>query len=315
MKKKCLLLGGAGFIGKNLAMHLVEEGYDVYIYDLTVIHAYTEAEQTKIHFYEKSLFDDKNFDEVIKGMDVVIHLVSSVGPATSMINPEKCYSNDVAKTVEVLEAMRRNNVNKMIFISSGGTVYGNTVCESYSEDMPLYPRNHYGVTKVTIEKILLMYNEIYEMHNVILRISNPYGAGQMSKKGIGAVTVFAEKILSDEVITIWGDGNTVRDYIYIDDVVSMIGEFVEYHNNSDHEVYNIGTGVGVTLNELISLLEKKTGKKANVSYEHNREIDAARNVLNMNKTFHAIGNIVKYPIEKGINQYLDIMEHRENYEA
>ncbi|NLL92772.1 MAG: NAD-dependent epimerase/dehydratase family protein [Clostridiales bacterium] len=315
MKKKCLLFGGAGFIGKNLATHLLSEGYDVYIYDIMVTHSYTKEELEHIHYVEKSLFQDDELDTVVANMDVIIHLVSSVGPASSMINPEKCYSQDVAKTVEILESMRRNNVNKMIFISSGGTVYGNTVCESYCEDMPLYPRNHYGVTKVTIEKILLMYNDIYGMENIILRLSNPYGAGQLSKKGIGAVTVFAEKILADEEICIWGDGNVVRDYIYIDDVVKMIGKFVEYHNNSNHEVYNIGTGVGISINELIHILEKQIGKTANVIYKQSRDIDAERNVLNMEKTIGAIGNNICYPIEKGISKYLEVLENQENYEA
>lgn len=309
MKKKCLLLGGSGFIGKNLAVHLLEQGYDLTIYDMSVTHAFTKEQLQKVAYFERELFRDDDLERVLKEQDVVIHLVSSVNPATSMVNPERCYANDVAKTVEILEIMRKVDVNKMIFISSGGTVYGNVVKEDYKEDMPLYPQNHYGIAKATIEKIILMYNDIYKMNNVILRIANPYGKGQMSQKGVGAVTAFAEKILRDEKIEIWGDGSTVRDYIYIEDVVHMIGKFVEYHGTSDHEVYNIGTGKGTSLNELVSLLEKKIGKKANVVYEHNRDIDAPRNVLNMEKTLQAIGDMIQYPIERGIEQYLKILEN------
>lgn len=308
MKKKCLLLGGAGFIGKNLALYLLEQGYELTVYDMSVTHAFTEEQLQQMKYYERELFKDEDLESVIEGQDVVIHLVSSINPATSMIHPERCYANDVAKTVEILEIMRKKNVNKMIFISSGGTVYGNIPKENYTEDMPLYPRNHYGITKATIEKIILMYNQIYKMDHVILRIANPYGRGQMSKKGVGAVTAFAEQILADEEISIWGDGSTVRDYIYIEDVVNMIGKFIEYHNDSDNEVYNIGTGRGISLNELVALLEEKIGKKAKVVYEHNREIDAQRNVLNMDKTFGAIGNVIQYPIEKGISRYLEILK-------
>lgn len=308
MRKKCLLLGGAGFIGKNLALYLLEQGYELTVYDMSVTHAFTEEQLQQMKYYERELFKDEDLESVIEGQDVVIHLVSSINPATSMIQPERCYANDVAKTVEILEIMRKKNVNKMIFISSGGTVYGNIPKENYTEDMPLYPRNHYGITKATIEKIILMYNQIYKMDHVILRIANPYGRGQMSKKGVGAVTAFAEQILADEEISIWGDGSTVRDYIYIEDVVNMIGKFIEYHNDSDNEVYNIGTGRGISLNELVALLEEKIGKKAKVVYEHNREIDAQRNVLNMDKTFGAIGNVIQYPIEKGISRYLEILK-------
>lgn len=308
MRKKCLLLGGAGFIGKNLALYLLEQGYELTVYDMSVTHAFMEEQLQQMKYYERELFKDEDLESVIEGQDVVIHLVSSINPATSMIHPERCYANDVAKTVEILEIMRKKNVNKMIFISSGGTVYGNIPKENYTEDMPLYPRNHYGITKATIEKIILMYNQIYKMDHVILRIANPYGRGQMSKKGVGAVTAFAEQILADEEISIWGDGSTVRDYIYIEDVVNMIGKFIEYHNDSDNEVYNIGTGRGISLNELVALLEEKIGKKAKVVYEHNREIDAQRNVLNMDKTFGAIGNAIQYPIEKGISRYLEILK-------
>lgn len=306
MAKKCLLLGGAGFIGKNLAAYLLKNGYKVGVYDAYVKSAYTEEELNQIEYYEREFFTEENLEEIICKYDVIIHLISSVGPENSMINPQLCYSNDVAKTVEVLEIMRKNNIEKMIFISSGGTVYGNAECESFNESMPLFPKNHYGITKVTIEKIIHMYNEIYGMNNTIVRISNPYGMGQQSKKGIGAVTVFAEKILNNQEITIWGDGSTVRDYIYIDDVVRMIACFIEYKGVTDNEAYNIGTGVGTSLNELIKELENQTGIKANVIYESGRKIDVKRNVLNMDKTFAAIGNKLEYSLHEGIKTYLKI---------
>ena len=310
MKEKCLLLGGAGFIGKNLAMRLLRENYEVTVYDFYVKQNYSEEELKQINYYERELFKDTDLKSVIENQDVVIHLVSSVGPENSMINPERCYYNDVAKTVEILEIMRKCGVNKMIFISSGGTVYGDVNCESLKEDMQLFPQNHYGITKVTIEKILQMYNQIYQMENIIVRVANPYGTGQQSKKGIGAVTVFAEKILKSEIIEIWGDGSVVRDYIYIDDVVNMITKFVEYKVNDFNIAYNIGTGVGTSLNQLIKELELQIGKKADVSYKQGRNIDVQRNVLNMEKTFHAIGNVLEYSLSKGIKKYLQIINVR-----
>ena len=308
--KTYLVTGGAGFIGKNLSMYLVSMGYEVTVYDLSVVNAFTSDELNKITYVERSFFEDNDFDSIVAGKDIIFHLISSVGPATSMNNPEKCYYNDVAKTVELLESMRCNNVDRMIFISSGGTVYGNKFCEKYSEDMTLYPRNHYGVAKATIEKIMLMYNEIYSMKNIVLRLSNPYGMGQLSKKGIGAITVFAEKIINGDEICIWGDGTVVRDYIYIDDVVRMMEKFIKHESKTEFEVYNIGTGEGISLNKLINLLELYIGKKAKIVYEKDRDIDAQRNVLDMKKTFETIGNIIEYPIEKGISKYLQIINKK-----
>lgn len=308
--KKCLLLGGAGFIGKNVALKLKEQGYDLTIYDMKVVGNYSDEELNGIKYYERELFKDEELEEVIKNQDVVLHFVSSVGPENSMINPERCYYNDVAKTVEILEIMRKNDVKKMIFISSGGTVYGTSDCESCKEDMMLNPKNHYGITKATIEKILHMYNEIYGMNNVILRVANPYGVGQQSNKKIGAVTVFAEKILNDEEISIWGDGENIRDYIYIDDVVKIISRFVEQYVDASNDIFNVGTGVGTSLNELIKKLEIKLDKKANVKYETGRSIDAKRNVLNMDNTIATLGNIVDYSLDKGIDEYMRIMKGR-----
>lgn len=308
--KRCLLLGGAGFIGKNVALELKKQGYVLTIYDMKVVGNYSEDELEGIEYYERELFKDESLEDIIKKQDVVLHFVSSVGPENSMINPERCYYNDVAKTVEILEIMRKNDVKKMIFISSGGTVYGTSDCESCKEDMMLNPKNHYGITKVTIEKILHMYNEIYGMNNVILRVANPYGVGQQSNKKIGAVTVFAEKILNDEEISIWGDGETVRDYIYIDDVVNIIAKFVEQYVDRKNDIFNVGTGIGTSLNQLIVKLEKKLGKKAIVNYETGRSIDARRNVLNMDNTFNTLGNIVKYSLDEGIEEYMNIVEGR-----
>ncbi len=307
MRKKCLLLGGAGFIGKNLAMWLMKKDYEVEIYDLYVKQNYSTKELGGLKYYERELFKDEDLESVIKKQDVIIHLVSSVGPENSMVNPGKCYCNDIVKTIEILDIMRNNDKNKMIFISSGGTVYGNVNCDRLVEDMQLFPQNHYGISKMTIEKILHMYNQIYGMKNLVVRVANPYGIGQQSKKGIGAVTVFAEKIINGEIIEIWGDGSIVRDYIYIDDVVNMITEFVDYDSNAFNIAYNIGTGIGTSLNQLITELESQIGKEAIVRYKNYRNIDVQRNVLNMEKTFNAIGNVIQYSLRNGIKRYLELM--------
>ncbi|MCI9485908.1 MAG: NAD-dependent epimerase/dehydratase family protein [Lachnospiraceae bacterium] len=308
MRKKCLILGGSGFMGKNLTLHMLEKKYEVTLYDRKVRGIYTEEDLDHVRFHERELFVDQELGEVIDGQDVVVHLVSSVGPESSMSDPERCYYNDVAKTAGILETMRGCGVDKMLFISSGGTVYGNRYCESFKEDMPLYPMNHYGITKVAIEKMLHMYNEVYGMKNIALRVSNPYGVGQQSGKGIGTVTIFGERIMKGQPITIWGDGNTVRDYIYIEDLINIIIKFIEFEGMSDYRVYNVGTGVGTSLNELVAELERQIGKKADVAYEPPRAIDVRRNVLNMEKTFGALGKVIQYPLRDGIQKYLNMLK-------
>jgi len=305
MKKKCLLLGGAGFIGKNLALFLKNQGYTLTIYDHSVIKKFSKEELEGMKIVEKNFFTDANLEESLKGNDVIIHLISSVNPAKSMVEPSKCYSNDLIKTIEMLEIARVNRVSRVIFISSGGTIYGNYDEEEYSEDMPTNPINHYGIMKLAIEKVVLMYNQLYNMDNVILRISNPYGKGQDPNKNLGAISVFTGKVLNGHNIQIYGDGETVRDYVYIDDVVKTIERAINYTVKKGIDpIFNVGSGVGTTLNQLINLISTILDKKCDVEYVQSRGIDVRRSVLNIEKSMKELEITPEYNIRMGIECYI-----------
>ncbi|WP_242396870.1 NAD-dependent epimerase/dehydratase family protein [Clostridium butyricum] len=305
MKKKCILFGGGGFIGKNLAFALNDQGYDVTIYDVYVRKAFSEDEIKEFKIIEKNYFDDNELEKSIAGNDVIIHLISSVNPAKSMIEPSKCYSNDLIKTIELLDAAKENNISKVVFISSGGTVYGNYEAESYSEDMPNNPINHYGIMKLSIEKIMLMYNSLYNMNNVILRVSNPYGRGQNPKNKLGAISVFTQEILDGNTIHIYGDGETVRDYIYIDDVIGAIEKAINYKVTSQiTPVFNVGSGIGTTLNQLLKYISSILNKEYTVEYVHSRGIDVHRSVLNIDKSKKELGMDIKHDVKEGIASYI-----------
>jgi UDP-glucose 4-epimerase len=305
MKKKCMLFGGAGFIGKNLALSLEAQGYDITIYDLYIKEAFSSEDLQKFKIIEKDFFKDNELEKSIAGNDVIIHLISSVNPAKSMIEPSKCYNNDLVKTMELLDAARKNNINKVVFISSGGTVYGNYEANSYSEDMPNNPINHYGIMKLAIEKIMLMYNQLYNMNNVILRVSNPYGKGQNPNNNLGAISVFTQKILNGNTIEIYGDGEIVRDYIYIDDVVNAIEKAINYKVNNDIvPIFNVGSGIGTTLNQLMRYISSILDKEYKVEYVKSRGIDVHRSVLNMEKSKSELGVEIKHSIKEGIASYI-----------
>lgn len=311
MKKKCLLLGGSGFIGQNLARFLKNNGYEITLYARSVENVFSTDELLEMKYIETDFFKDDKLEENIKDNDVIVHLISSVNPSLSMIEPAKCYNNDLVRTIDLLEAARKNNIKRIVFISSGGTVYGNYPAESYSEDMPNNPINHYGIMKLSIEKICLMYNEVYGMDNVILRISNPYGKGQDPNKNLGAVSVFTKKILDGDIIQIYGDGQNTRDYIYIDDVVRAIEKAIEYKSKKDVvPIFNIGSGVGTTLNELVKLISNALKKECHIEYIEDRGIDVHRNVLNMEKTISELRIKMNYNIKKGIQAYISLINKK-----
>ena len=180
------------------------------------------------------------------------------------------------------------------------------MAEKYSEYMPTHPINHYGIMKLSIEQICLMYNKVYGMDNLILRISNPYGIGQNPNKNLGAISVFVNKILNEDCIEIYGDGNIVRDYIYIDDVVNIIKKSIEYKSSDKIiPIFNVGSGIGTTLNELIELIGQIIHKKPNVKYIKSRQIDVTRNVLDMEKSIKELNIVINYDIKKGIYEYVN----------
>lgn len=303
MGNKYLLIGGAGFIGQSLAEKLVKAKCDV-----TILDYIEKTEQIKknnsIKYIQVNYFLGEVERDIIKEYNTIVLLACSVGPKTSMENPEVCYGKDIIQLIDLLEKMRDCSVKRLVFISSGGTVYGDHADEYLKEEVETKPLNHYGIMKLTQEKILIMYNNLYNMNNVIFRIANPYGPGQRIESGIGAVTAFVHNVMWGKTIHIWGNGDAVRDYIYIDDVAELVCRFLEMEfTYIKNPVYNIGTGRGTSLIELIKIIEKVIGIKAKVEYEVDRGIDVHRNVLDISKILDAIGDYSCMTIEEGIKKY------------
>lgn len=301
-KKKIFLIGGAGFIGKNLAIELVKFGHKVTIYDC--IDNPFENEYFDINYVKGDYFDDDIEEKILKQQDIVILLACSVGPKSSMMNSESCYSQDIVTMIKLLDQLRSFDMSRLVFISSGGTVYGRNSEKALTEEMQTFPINHYGILKLTQEKIILMYNDLYKMNNVIFRIANPYGPGQRSTSGIGAVTAFLDNIIQEKEISLFGQGDIVRDYIYIGDVVKMIAIFLEKEViTEDIPIYNVGTGEGYTLLQVIEVIEKVIGKKAKVQFLDERKIDVNRNVLDIRKLLSVIGDYKCKTLLEGVTEF------------
>lgn len=303
--KKCLLIGGAGFVGTNLSLNLADKGYDVTVCDCVKESALSSQMQS-LKYIKSNYFKQQMDDDLLRQQDMVVLLISSVNPDSSMANPEICYDKDIIKMIELLEQMRRCEVGRLVFVSSGGTVYGNQNVKKLREDMLTYPINHYGIMKLTQEKILLMYNQLYGMDNVIFRLANPYGAGQKKASGVGAVTAFLQNIINGEKIYLYGKGEPVRDYIHIDDAVEMMRLCLEKRSvGSTEALYNVGTGVGNSILEVLRMAEKITGRKADIVYLGTREFDVARNVLDIERICSVIGDYDCLSLEMGMKKYYE----------
>lgn len=300
---KIALLGGSGFIGKNLALEL-SQNHEIHIIDRYIDTPWFNErgfKTTQLHCAELSgviqVLKDYKFDKLI-------HLVSTINPGSSMIKPENGYSVDVVETIKILEHLK-NEKTDVIFFSSGGTVYGDkSALETILEETPLHPISHYGVVKGTLESILLMYNRVYGMKNIVLRLSNPYGEYQNVNGAVGAIAVFMNKIIKDEEIIVVGDGTVVRDYIHIHDVRNIVAKIVE-KSETNYDIYNIGLGYGASINDVIGLLEEVIGKKAKVTYTEARKFDVQRNVLDVSRIKNEFSIPDMYQLKEGIFRFYE----------
>lgn len=300
-KSRVLVLGGSGFIGKNLCQKLVA------VADSVTSLSLSPSNIKGVTDVCASYFDDQVLDNEISRHDVIIHLVSTSVPSTANSNAVKDAEENLLRTIKVLDLCIAKKVKKFIFISSGGTVYGHSSQQPIKESVEKKPINAYGTCKLSIENYIDYYNRVYALDSVILRVANPYGPFQTTRKAQGAVAHFINNILSSANINIWGDGELVRDYIYIDDVVDAILKSITY--SGEHRVFNIGTGIGTSLNQLVSALEILSGTSVSVSYTDSRKIDVAYNVLDCELAKRELNWQAKTSLPVGLRKTLEAVKN------
>ena len=265
---KYLVLGGNGFIGSHLAKALSKGGHFVRVFGRSSVSS--EIRSEKIEYIVGDFTDQFAIAEALTGIDVVYHLISTTVPSTSNLNMMNDVETNLIATLRLLNIMVDVGVRKIVFFSSGGTVYGNPDVNPIPETHPLNPICSYGIVKVAIEKYLFLFNQLHGLEYNILRVSNPYGANQQHYGVQGVIPTFLLKVLRKEPITIWGDGTIERDYIYIDDLIDVsVKAGKEMHN----DVFNIGSGFLTSINDIINTIEEVTNQKFEINKLPQRNFD------------------------------------------
>ena len=250
---RLLLLGGAGFLGSHLCDGLLRAGHEVRIFDRVngdksnIAHIYNFVEMVEGDFADTSCHAG-----LVDGIDVVYHLISTTVPKTSNGDPAFDVESNVVATVRFLAAARAAKVKKIVFFSSGGTVYGVPRCAPIMEGHPTDPICSYGIGKLAIEKYLQLFYHLHGLDYTVLRVSNPYGARQRPTGVQGVVAAFADRIRRNLPLEIWGDGSAVRDYIHVSDVVRAALAILRY--NGTDRIFNIGSGRGISLIEVAAAM-------------------------------------------------------------
>lgn len=305
---KIIVLGAAGFIGTNLAIQLVKNNQD----EITLVDqceqyfSLVKEMNLKVRLKESDFSESTDFDSLLEGQEVVYHLVSTTVPSTSNQHIADELKANVIATSCMLDACVRVGVKKVIFISSGGTVYGKEGKCPLSEDTLTNPISSYGIQKITIEKLLYLYSYLYGLDYRVVRLANPYGPYQRPNGILGAVTTFTYKALKNETIEVYGDGSVVRDFIYIEDAIQAIIKIANGKNK--HHTFNVGSGYGSSIREVLNTIESVLGSKINVIYKDGRKVDVSINYLDISRYENAYGKLNPISLEDGITKTISFMK-------
>lgn len=250
--KQILMLGGFGFISTNILKYIDEhytDEYQVIVFDRIAEHPKGVKFKCVKNVYAGDFSDETNITQIFKEnkIDMVMHFLSSTIPATSS-NAQYDVESNLIATLKLLGIMDRFAVKDIIYMSSGGAIYGDYLQKVHNEEDAVYPKSSYGVVKLAIEKYLLSYSELYGFNTLILRLSNPYGPYHYNNKQ-GIINIAIRKALAGEKVQIWGTGDGIKDYIYIEDVCSIIFRLIE--NGVETEVYNVAAGSAHSVNEIV----------------------------------------------------------------
>ena len=275
---KIVIFGGGGFIGSAIIDRLLLDGHYLRIFERPRIEPYRQFSGTEqVEWTTGDMLSMHDISVALEGMELVIHLVSTTLPKGSNDDPIYDVQSNLVGTLQILNTMVAMNVRKIIFISSGGTVYGTPQYLPINEEHPCEPQVSYGITKLAIEKYLKLYEKIHGMKTITLRVANPFGKRQRIETAQGAVGVFLHRALNGQPIEIWGDGSVIRDYIYIDDVAEIFARAVTY--NGSKSIFNVSQSVGTSLNELVGMIEETLGCTIERHYLPARNCDVPISIL------------------------------------
>lgn len=293
---KILVLGASGFIGKALSLKLATEN-EVVAFDKHLANEFQGIDN--VSNKTGSFVEINDFSALLDGVDCVVHLISTTVPNDDTEQIPIEIEQNIIPTVRLLENMVRCGVKKIIFASSAGTVYGETGERINDIDSMPNPYCSYGVQKTIIEAYLKFYGVRYGLDYRIMRISNPYGMGQDPKKMQGLIPIFVRKLIYDEPISVFGDGENMRDYIFLPDLIDGIVSVLEYEGKQ--RIFNLGFGKYYSIYEVVKLIEEIGDKKfVSMNTAAKRFCDVRKSYVDMRQCHLELNWFPKTALKQGI---------------
>ena len=311
-KKKILITGGAGFIGSSLADRLLSQDLEVTVLDnfndyydpaLKEKNVVQNLPHPNYQLYRTDICNPQSLEKVFEqgSFDVVVHIAASAGVRASIQDPRLFVQSNIAGTLNILELMKTYGIKKIVFASSS-SVYGNCKAEKFSEDLCVSePISPYAATKLAGEQFLYTYSKLYGIHALCLRFFTVYGPRQRPDL---AIRKFIELLENGKPIPIYGDGSTIRDYTFIDDIVDGLSAAIAYEQ-TPYEIINLGGGSPIKLSEMIAAIEKVLGKKAVLEHLPMQQGDVDKTAADISKAATLLGYQPKIDFESGIKRFLE----------
>lgn len=304
---RLLLVGGAGLIGSHIADLLVKEDVkEIVIFDNFVrgtrANLSNALKDPRVRIVEGDICDREQIEAAVQGMDGVF-LLAALWLLECAENPLAGSQVNVGGNLNVVEACRKASVKRLVF-SSSASVYGNALIEPMPEDHPLNNRTFYGATKVALEQMLRAYNEVYNLNYVALRYFNVYGPRQDYEGAyVSVIMKVLDRIDRGQPPIIFGDGSQAYDFIYVKDVARA--NIVAMESDVTDEVFNIATGVKVSINELVRLLLDITESKLEPEYRPASQVFVTDRVGSPEKARRLLGFTAQTPLQKGLEELIE----------
>ena len=299
---KILITGGAGFIGSHLVEELLSNENEILIFDNCLTGEKENIEFTGNFIFINDDFGSESSLEKIEKFDpeICFHLAAQSSVVVSVENPALDFEHNILQPIKLIQVLLRSNCKKLVFTSSGGTIFGEpSVIPTAEEDYADEPESPYGVAKKRLNELIKIMTKNSNLKYSILNLSNVYGPRQDPHGEAGVVSIFANKYLNDEVPIIFGDGEQTRDYIYVKDVVNAL---LKASTIDENHFLNIGTGVETSVNDLVNSMKSQFNSEINPIYKPAREGELNRSVLNNTKAKKELDWKPEYNLDDGMKQ-------------
>lgn len=302
---RALVVGANGFIGSYLVDTLVTAGFDVTAFD-RFSSRMPAFNSDGVRIIAGDFLNRADIQNAVQGQDFVFHFLSTTTPASAQADPTLDIRTNIEPTVQLLEAAVSAGVKRFFFASTGGAIYGDQGKTSLAETDLTFPVSPYAIGKLAVENYLNYFSTVSDLSTVALRISNPYGAGQPLHKKQGLIPIAIRQALRGQPVIQYGDGSMIRDYIYIQDLVSMISTIAL--STPKYSVYNLGSGSGTSVTEVIDSISLALDLPIKTEIQQTPPTFISKVVLDISRFSSEFGTPMFTPLSEGIQLTVDAMK-------